>query len=205
MAKWSGAVGAAALFFFFCPPFRIVPLDAAREREKRTEFDPRAYAESFWNGPLARSFDRAVPAEVLLAAIGKDPKEARRRFGRSVGLGNVYYYYVRGKGRIVKADEDAVLLDIEGKGEVSLVADAVFGNAVRNAAGLIDVNDFSNSQDFNNISLCLNEIVEKRIIPVLRKEAAAGRRVEFVGCCEIMNEATDLNPLVVVPVRVEFE
>jgi hypothetical protein len=40
---------------------------------------------------------------------------------------------------------------------------------------------------------------------VLRERAAVGARVRFVGCVEIANEDTDLDPLRVVPLIVEVE
>ena len=75
-------------------------------------------------------------------------------------------------------------------------------NAVRDGPGMLNVNDYPNSQDFNAISEALNRIVEERVQPKLRKQVKIGATIEFVGCAEVNDEANDLRPLKVVPIQV---
>ena len=79
---------------------------------------------------------------------------------------------------------------------------AAFSNVVRDAPGLLNVNDYPSSQDFNAISEALNRIVEERVQPKLREQAKTGATIEFVGCAEVNDESTDLRPLKVVPIQV---
>jgi predicted lipoprotein len=79
----------------------------------------------------------------------------------------------------------------------------LFGNTVRDGTGLLNVNDFPNSQDFNAISEALNHLVETRVQPKLREQAKVGSVVAFAGCAEVNDGSTDLRPLRVVPVSVE--
>jgi predicted lipoprotein len=79
----------------------------------------------------------------------------------------------------------------------------VFGNAVRDGTGLLNPSDYPNSQDFNAISSALNHLVETRVLPKLR-DAKAGMSVRFAGCAEVDDESTDLHPLHVAPIVVEF-
>jgi predicted lipoprotein len=88
--------------------------------------------------------------------------------------------------------------------EIVLPTGLLFGNAVRDATGLLDVSDYPNSQDFNGISQALNHIIETRVLPTLRERAEVGATVRFVGCTEIADESTDLKPLRVVPIQIEF-
>jgi predicted lipoprotein len=80
----------------------------------------------------------------------------------------------------------------------------VFGNTVRDATGLLDMDSFPNSQHFNDLSTELNRIVETRVLPGLRDRAEVGRKVRFVGCAEVARDARRRKPLKVVPVRVEI-
>jgi predicted lipoprotein len=66
------------------------------------------------------------------------------------------------------------------------------------------VSDFHNSQDFNDISSAINQLIEARILPRLRDQAEVGKQVQFTGCVEVMNEDTDLRPLLVVPSMAEI-
>ncbi len=75
----------------------------------------------------------------------------------------------------------------------------VFGNAIRDGAGVVNVSDYPNSQDFNAISSEIDRRVEERVLPGLRSAATVGKSVRFVGCAEVTDEAADLHPLHVVP------
>ena len=87
--------------------------------------------------------------------------------------------------------------------EVSLQTGLLFGNAIRDGTGLLNVSDYPNSQDFNAISEALNRLVETRVQPKLREAAKVGAMIRFVGCAEVGDESTDLKPLKVVPVLAE--
>jgi predicted lipoprotein len=76
---------------------------------------------------------------------------------------------------------------------------------VRDGTGLLSVNDFPDSQDFNGISEALNHIIETRVQPKLREAAKVGVSVAFVGCAEVNEETADPRPLKVVPIQVDVE
>ena len=79
----------------------------------------------------------------------------------------------------------------------------VFGNAVRDATGLITASSYPNAQEFNDISAALNSMVEANVLPQLQQIAKVGDRIQFVGCAEVGDEDTDLKPLKLVPVMVK--
>ena len=91
------------------------------------------------------------------------------------------------------------------KSDVILVTANVFGNAIRNATGLLDVNQFANSQDFNNLSHELNMLAESKVLSPFREAVSLGAKVEFIGCAEIEDEDRDLDPLKIVPVLLEIK
>lgn len=53
----------------------------------------------------------------------------------------------------------------------------VFGNVLRDGTGLLDVNDFPNSQDFNALSSEINRRVEEQVL--LRSRLVAIGDVQF--------------------------
>jgi predicted lipoprotein len=196
----------AALFHFF-PLFHVIPLERAQHERAATTFDTARFAEQFWRERLLKSLDRAVNANLLLPAIQSDPAAARKKFSRQLGISESYFYFVAGIGRVISATNDEVALAVTEAAtqpEVVLPAGLLFGNAVRDATGLLNVNDFPNSQDFNDISQALNHLVETQVLPALREQAKVAVAIRFVGCAEISDESSDLKPLHVVPVQVEF-
>jgi predicted lipoprotein len=204
---WGAVAAGLAAFLYFFPLFRVVPFDQTEERTANASFDPVAFVDHFWTDRLIPGAAGAADAAELVAAIGRDRESARRTYGRSMGLGSVYYYFLRGTGRIVSVEKDSMGLSLRGDQplvHVSLATGNIFGNAVRDGTGLLDVNDFANSQDFNAVSSEINRRIEEQVLPELRQRAAVGARVRFVGCAEIIDEETDLHPLRVVPFIVEL-
>jgi predicted lipoprotein len=195
-----------SILFFVCFSCHFERLDEAQKNRQQAEFNPQRYAEEFWQNKLLRSLDRAVDVEILLNAIATDKNQAKHRYGRTVGIGDVYYYFVSGEGVVVEKTETNLMIDTADSGQqgnITIPIDFIFGNAIRNGSGLIDVNDFPNSQDFNNVSAEINRMVTAEVIAPVIERIEKGKTVGFVGCAEIMDEETDLNPMTVVPVELE--
>lgn len=208
VSRWLfGAAGVAALaaLFWVVPLFRVVPLEAAREESAAAAFDPAARAEAFWTGPLREAADHAIGAADLLEALRRDPAETAERFGHRLGLASTSSYLVSGQGRIADVDARsvAVSLDEDDAAEVVIELGPVFGNAIRDGSGLLDVSDFPNAQDFNALSAEINRRVEEQVLPALEAGAREGRAVRFAGAVEIA--ASDApGTLRVVPIWIEF-
>lgn len=211
---WGGLVIGVVVLFYFLPPFHVVPLEAARSESAAAVFDAAAFVETFWEDRLLKSTDSAVDAGELLAAFKTDPADAAKRFGHRLGLSGASSYFVSGSGHIVAVEGGAIAIALRDGGTIAL-QDAsttavvietgpVFGNAIRDGSGLLDVSDFPNSQDFNALSSEINRRVEERVFPLLKKKAAIGVAVRFVGGVEITDTETEISPLRLVPVVIEF-
>jgi predicted lipoprotein len=202
----AAATGVAVTAWAF-PLFHIVPLDKARESKEEANVNAAEFAKRFWNERLTPALSRASDARAVLDAIDGDFRAARGQYGRTVGISNSYFVFIQGAGRIVNADSKGVGLAVRDRGagpDVVLPVRMVFGNAVRDATGLLDMDRFPNSRDFNDIATALNHIVETRVLPELRDRAVVGRKIRFVGCAEVSPDAKRRKPLKLVPVRVDF-
>jgi predicted lipoprotein len=200
----AAAATATAVLLYFFPLFHVVSLNQARQPP--TAFDPVTFVDQFWTERLIPGAARAVDAAELVAAIQQDRTAARRTYGRQVGLGEVYYYFVAGAGRVVSVEKGGVRLSLhdgQPRAQLFLETGNIFGNAVRDGTGLLNVNDIANSQDFNALSSEINRRIEQQVLPTLQTRATVGAMIRFVGCAEIRDEETDLNPLRVVPIRAE--
>lgn len=205
---WLIVIAVAVGICWRFPLFHVVTIAQAVKEKKDATFDPTAFAEKLWSGRLLQSLDQAVSAEVLLPAIQANAAEAKKKYSRSFGMSETYTYFVAGQGRVLAVGEDEILLAVTAgatTAEVALQAGLLFGNAVRDGTGLLSVNDFPDSQDFNGISEALNHLIETRVQPKLRATAKVGAVVKFTGCVEVSDESADLKPLKVVPIRAEVE
>ncbi len=188
------------------PPFRVVPLSQAQRRRLGAAFDAPAVARAFWDQKLLPATARAVPIRELLIVLAQDPAVAKQRFGRALGLSSTTCFFIQGSGRIAAVDKEGITVALEdvpaGTG-VRLSTEPLFGNAVRDATGLLDVNEFPNSQDFNAVSAELNRLVEADVLPALRSHAAAAKIIRFAGCFEV-EEGPVPKTLRIIPVKIDW-
>ena len=197
---------ALSVLFYFFPPFHIIPLKQATAATAAAKFDTTAFTETFWTNKLLPAIpQKAVSANKLIEAIQSNPATARTNFSINAGAGGTYYYFLSGTGHVIAVTDDEVTLTTGSStnADVSLQAGLIFGNALRDGTGLLNVSDYPNSQDFNAISEALNHIVETRALPALRQQAKVGATISFTGCAEIDDESTDLKPMKVIPIKTE--
>ena len=196
---------AATLWF---PLVHFVPLKQTQAHETQSAFNPTNFATAFWNEKLLKSLDRAADAGQVLAALAADPQPARAKFGRKLGVSSSTLFFLRGTGHVVAVKKNSVALALkegDDTADILLPTGLLFGNAVRDATGLLDASAFPNSQNFNDLSTELNHIVESTLLPRLREQAKTGAKLSFAGCAEIDDEDNDVKPLKVIPVSLKLE
>ncbi len=189
------------------PLFRIVPLEQVAAAKSNAQFDAESFADDFWKKQLVPSFEQAVTAAELVTAVKSDPESARQHFGKSVGIGRVYFYFFHGEGTIVAVEKAGIAVSCvapDDEADLVLKTGLLFGNTIRDATGQLPVGDFANSQDFNAVSKELNRIVEQQIQPALKAQAKVGQKIRFVGCAEVRTSSQKILPLTVVPLQVVF-
>ena len=199
-------VAVFAVLYAVFPPFHVRSLKVVREAQQSKQFNPIEFAAEFWNRSLLPAAEQAADASNVLDEINSDPKSAREQFGRTVGVGSSFFLFLRGDGRVVSADENHIGLTLKPYGDeaqIMIELGFVFGNAVRDATGLVKASNYPNAQEFNDISAALNSLVEINVLPQLQQIAKVGSRIHFVGCAEVGDEDMELKPLKLVPILVK--
>ncbi len=204
---WTIALLGAAGLFWMMPLFHVVPLKQAEAARAQGIFNAADYAARFWSERLTPALSKATDAQTVLDALAKDSKSAATNYGRTVGVGDMVYFFMRGTGTVVSVEAKGVGVSLRGAGaeaDLLIKTGLLFGNTVRDATGLLNASEFPNSHDFNDISIELNRIVESRVIPQLKTNAVVGRTIRFAVCAEVPEDDAGGRPLKVVPVHVEF-
>jgi predicted lipoprotein len=189
------------------PLFHVVPLKDVEAKRQAEKFDAAAYAGEFWEERLTPELAKAADASKVLASLAADHLAARKEYGRTVGLSRATFFFVRGRGTIVAVEKSRIgvaLSNARDEPDLWLLAGPIVGNAVRDAPGLLKSQDFAKSQDFNELAAQLNALVERRVLPPLRKSARPGQRIEFVACIEVPG-GTVRQPLEFIPVAATLE
>jgi predicted lipoprotein len=204
--RWLIAIVVIAGICWLFPLFHVASLKTVTAEKAAATFNATQFADNFWTNQLLPAISKSVKADVLLPAIQADPEAAKKKFSRSVGLSESYFYFVSGTGRVVAVSDDEISLAITSgstNAEVSLQTGLIFGDAIRDGTGLLNASDYPNSQDFNDISAALDHLVETRVLPALHAQAKIGATVSFAGCAEVDDESSDLKPLKVIPIQAE--
>ena len=203
-----GACAVLVVVFWVFPAFHIVSLKRAQAAKASGVFNPTDFATKFWRERLTPALKNAIDAQIVLDALAKDPKAAAATYGRTIGISDTAYYFMRGTGTVVSVEVKGVgvaLRGTDGKPDLLIKTGLLSGNTVRDATGLVNASEYPNSQNFNDISTELNRIVESQVIPDLKTNATVGRKLAFTVCAEVGEDEAGDRPLKVIPVMAEVQ
>lgn len=167
------------------------------------KFDAASFAGRFWTDKLLPATAQAPELTALLAELKATPQTAFAK-SHALGIGNIRYFLVQGAGTVASVDKNVVTVRLTDGNTVQLATEYVFGNAARDASGLIRNQDFDNTADLNALAEQLNGLVRQRVVPGLRAEAKPGSTVQFAGALELNQAHLHLDKLEVMPLAVTF-
>ena len=191
----------AAIVIYNSVYFR--PLDEEVSKEKENAFDAKSFVDGIWKKELLNIYDSAIDMTTLLAQLHENPEQTFAREAQALGIGNIGYFKVKGEGPVVRVNENNVLVSVGGE-VVEIEMEFIFGNAVRDASGLIQANDYDKTADFNSISESINEIIRKEVVPGFRSKVEKGNKVVFKGALELNKAHLDLSQPEVIPVYIQI-
>jgi predicted lipoprotein len=170
-------------------------------------FDGAKYAAEFWSDKLIPAMDGGVELGALLPQLQSNPQQAFSAHSHALGIGNIRFFPVRGEALIQEIRENEVVISLENQPngtELVIATEYIFGNAVRDASGQIDINDFTNTMDLNTVSAELNQLIRSRVIPPFREKVRTGERVRFTGAIELNQKYLDIKRIEIIPVSLRL-
>lgn len=177
------------------------------QKEKQQSFDAVAFAKKLWDKQLPAKMDSAVRLADFMQAVAANQQVAFTKYTNALGIGNYRYALIRVEGQVSKVNEDDLVLQISA-GDSSLTAtlatEYIYGNAIRDASGLVDVKDYPNSAELNSISEGLNKIVRTTLLPAFRQQVKTGDKVAVVAAVEFNQEHVKWNQIELLPVRLQI-
>jgi len=192
------AAAAAIIAFLVYHSIYFENLEDIKEQRQRGTFNAAEYARDFWDNQLFGVLDKAVNVKELIELFNTNMNEAIRRYGKAPGVSRTYAYLIRGNGKILTIGEDFLHVSIkepQTNPDIKITSGFYIpGNAVRDASGLIDVSEFSDTMKFNEISGEINKILVKEVIkPFLEKKPKVGKTIRFFGATQVAQDATEEN------------
>lgn len=200
--KYILGVPAVLLVLFFS--FDIKKLDEYKAADTTVTFNADEYARDVWNNELPLAVKDALEIDLLNDLLENEPAQAFEEFGRKLGISKTWYFLTKGEG-IVESVEDEFIRVNTGPGKQVKIATAfIFGNAVRDGSGVVDIDEFVNMTDFNNVSVVLNDIVREEVALELKSKAKPGMKLEFAGAFEIKEDELNTDSIRIIPVSAEL-
>ena len=206
-------IAAAIIAFLVYHSIYFENLEDVKQQRRREAFNAAEYARDFWDNQLFSVLDEAVDVKELIELFGTDMDEAIKKYGKAPGVSRIYAYLIKGEGKILLIAEDFLEVGIrepQTNPDIKILTGSfISGNAVRDASGLVDVSDFSDTMKFNEISSEINKIVVKEVIrPFMNIKPRVGNTISFFGATQVSQEAIEAEEFQlvdVIPIRLELE
>lgn len=172
---------------------------------KEIQFDAAGFVAQLWSEKLQVKLDSAISISVLKDAIRNDASVAFDKYTYALAIGNYRYALVKGIAVVDEITEDHVRITIQSDPpfKATIETEFIYGNALRDASGLVDLQAFPNTSDLNSISEELNKIVRQKIIPVARPMLKPGVKIEFTGAVELNKEHIHFDDIEIIPVSIK--
>ncbi|MFN8352891.1 MAG: DUF2291 family protein [Spirosomataceae bacterium] len=152
--------------------------------QKSSNFDFNTYADSlYYKGILTQT--KAVALGNLISAIQSNKESTFKTFGNRLGIGNSAYFMVEIKGNITSIEDGVIKVNTSENGVVSVDSKYIFGNAIRDASGLVKLTDFKTNADFNKVSEALNTIIREKALPATVQKLKVGDAISVTGALKL--------------------
>lgn len=178
------------------------------QKTSTEKFDATAFAGKLWNEQLPAKLDSAIELGALIKSIQTNPEQAFSKYTNAMAIGNYRYALIKTTGKATVVNEDDVVLQVaDGDSllNVNLATEYVYGNAVRDASGLVNIQDFTNTTDLNNISEALNKTIRTTVLPPFKKSVKAGDLVIVTGAIELNKAHVGFKQLEIIPIRITVQ
>jgi len=171
------------------------------------KFDAAAYSKKLWEEQLPVKMDSAIELSSLVKLIESDPADAFSKYSNALGIGNYRYSLVKATGTVAVINEDDIIMQVSHADSlmtIRLATEYIYGNALRDASKLIDIKDFTNTADLNDISEGLNKKVRTTILPEFKNQVKQGDKIEVTGAVEFNKEHINFKDLELIPARIKI-
>ena len=171
------------------------------------KFDAVAFSKKLWEEKLPTKLGSAVELATFIKTTQSNPADAFSKYTNALGIGNYRYALIKTEGIVTNINDDDIALQTkmgDSLMTVKLATEFIYGNAIRDASGLVDVKDFPNTMDLNNISEELNKMVRKTVLPLFKAAVKKGDKVIVTGAIEIHKEHVKWSELEIIPVQLQI-
>jgi predicted lipoprotein len=195
------------IIFLIYHSITIQSLSEYKKIQMGNQFNPLVYAESYWTNTVQPGIEEALPLNFLHSILKNDDESAFQQYGNAISIGNIGYFLIKSSGKVLEINENEIILLLEDGNEVeriNLATEFIFGNAVRDVFGAIDLNEFESTADLNKVSEEINKIIRAKVVAPFLQEILTGDSIEFVGVIELNNKHLNFRDLEAIPLSISI-
>ena len=174
-------------------------------------FNPERYVDDIWTSQLIPTIqENAVEITELLAEIDANEDAAIERYGNRSGTG-AFSFIVSGEAQVLTVNLESrigmMAIDFapyDGQPDANMAIGPVIRNrndAVRDAVGFIQFNDFVNQTEFAGVGSAIKDRILAEVINPIDFTTLEGKTFNFYGAFTL----DDLSNIEIVPVILEVQ
>lgn len=172
-----------------------------RNSQKNSKFNFKTYADSLYYNGILKS-NNSIEANQLLALIKSNPDSAFKAYGNRLGIGESAYFMIKVQGKLLEKNENSLKIATKNGVTVNIDTKFIFGNAIRDASGLVKLTDFKTNADFNKVSEELNTVIREKAIPENLKNINKGDVISVTGAIKLKKGKSDTPELQILPIKI---
>ena len=171
---------------------------------KTTNTNFKVYADSLYYKGIINS-KKTIDLAYLLTLVKSNPELAFKKHGNRLGIGNSAYFMVKGTGKIIAINDGIYTISDPKNGTILIDTKYIFGNALRDASGLVKLTDFKTNDDFNKVSEAINTLVREKIIPKAIQKLKNDDLISYTGAIKLSKKQKIFLDLLVIPSQITLQ
>lgn len=169
----------------------------------KENFDFKAYADSIYYKGILKS--KKITLSDLTSLMQSNPETTFEKYGNRLGIGNSAYFMIQSTGKIIAIKDGLYTIADEKNGIVYIDTKYIFGNAIRDASGLVKLTDFKTNAQFNKVSESLNDIIRNDVIPKEISKVKLGDSISFSGAIKLSKKQNLREKITVIPSQIKLQ
>jgi hypothetical protein len=198
------AAGAIAVAFLLYHSVYFERLTEKRARETTSSVAGlQEQISGLWINELPALLAQALPLADFSTLLAADPSALIEQHGKSSGIGPFYSFVIQAEATLISVSDEELRFAIDHRLTAAVPIRYLFSNAVRDASGWFNLDDYDNTMDYNTVSSEINNHILAHVVTDAVRTLRAGDRILLHGVTEINRKELPDSQLEIIPLSIK--